>query len=143
MDTEENLRKFQADTEKLTLKQKAFRLLLITAGSVSLVLGITGIFLPILPTTPFLLLAAFCYARSSGRFYSMLMNNRYLGNYIRNYREYRAIPLKTKIGSISLLWITILISAFIFTENQIGRTILIIIAAAVTWHIVSIKTLRK
>ena len=60
-------------------------------------LGIAGIFLPLLPTTPFLLLAAACYVRSSPRLYRWLMNHRWTGEYIRDYREKRGLPLRTKI----------------------------------------------
>jgi len=76
-------------------------------------LGIIGIFLPILPTTPFLLLAAACYARSSKRFYDWLIGNKWLGTYIRNYMEGKGIPLKVKVFTTSLLWITILFSVFL------------------------------
>ena len=132
-------------TDRLLAKfsDRAVKMLLTVSGTLSLFLGIIGIFLPILPTTPFLLLAAFCYAKSSEKFYYMLLNNRYLGNYIKNYREQKAVPMKIKISSISLLWITILISAFCFIENNIIRGVLILIAAAVTVHILSLKTLKK
>ena len=75
------------------ISNKFFRFLLIIAGTIFLVFGIIGIFLPILPTTPFLLLAAACYARSSKRFYNWLMNNKWFGNYIKNYNEGRGVPL--------------------------------------------------
>ena len=131
-------------TDRLLAKfsNRAVKMLLTVSGTLSLFLGIVGIFLPILPTTPFLLLAAFCYAKSSEKFYYMLLNNRYLGNYIKNYREQKAVPMKIKISSISLLWITILISAFCFIENNIIRGVLILIASAVTFHISSLKTLK-
>ena len=131
-------------TDRLLAKfsDRAVKMLLTVSGTLSLFLGIIGIFLPILPTTPFLLLAAFCYAKSSEKFYYMLLNNRYLGNYIKNYREQKAVPMKIKISSISLLWITILISAFCFIENNIIRGVLILIASAVTFHISSLKTLK-
>lgn len=82
------------------------RRLLILAGTISLALGILGIFLPILPTTPFLLLAAACYARASVTFYNWLMNNRFFGKYIRDWRIHKAIPLRAKIVAISLIIIT-------------------------------------
>ncbi len=84
---------------------------LIATGTFFVGLGIFGIFLPLLPTTPFLLLAAACYARSSKRFYNWLLNNKWFGNYIKNYRERKGIPLKIKILSISFLWIAIGYSA--------------------------------
>jgi len=88
---------------KKKMKQKLVRVVLIVAGTFSIALGILGIFVPVLPTTPFLLLAAACYARSSQRFYDWLLNNKYFGNYIRNYRERKAIPLKGKVLALALL----------------------------------------
>ena len=91
-----------------TLKQKRYtnkylRWLLIAAGTVSILLGILGIILPLLPTTPFLLLAAASYARSSVKFYNWLINNRFFGSYIKNYREGKGIPLRVKVSAISFL----------------------------------------
>ncbi|RZN47132.1 DUF454 domain-containing protein [archaeon] len=113
---------------------------LIVSGSVSVGLGVIGIFVPILPTTPFLLLAAGCYARSSDRFYNWLLGNRLFGNYIRNYREGRGIPLVMKIAIILLLWVTILFSAFMVVTSAYVQVILLIIAAAVSMHIALLKT---
>ena len=117
--------------------------ILITAGTFFVGLGVLGIFLPLLPTTPFLLLAAACYARSSKRFYNWLLNNKWFGNYIKNYREKKGVPLKVKLSSISLLWITILFSVVFIVQVLLFRIILILIAAGVTIHILSIRTLRR
>ncbi len=115
---------------------------LIVSGTVFLGLGIIGIFLPLLPTTPFILLAASCYARSSKRLYNWLLNNRWFGNYVKNYREGRGIPRKVKVMSISFLWIVIGYS-ILFVINIISiRIILFLIAGGVTIHILSIKTLK-
>jgi hypothetical protein len=116
------------------------RVILITLGTIFLGLGLIGIFIPILPTTPFLLLAAACYARSSQRFYNWLMNNRWFGSYIKNYRDGRGIPLKFKILTITLLWLTILTSIYFVINNFLIEIILIIIAIGVTIHILTIKT---
>ncbi|MCK4431669.1 MAG: YbaN family protein [Candidatus Aminicenantes bacterium] len=115
---------------------------MIIAGTFFVGLGIIGIFLPLLPTTPFLLLAAACYARSSKRFYNWLLTNRWLGNYIRNYRERKGVPFKIKILSISFLWIAIGYSAIFVVHILLGRIILILIAIGVTIHILSIQTLK-
>ena len=125
------------------ISNKIIRLLLIIAGTICLALGLIGIFLPILPTTPFLLLAAACYARSSKRFYHWLINNKWFGSYIKNYREGKGIPLKGKIMAISLLWITILISAIFFIKIFFINLLLIVIAFLVTLHIIRIKTVKK
>ena len=116
------------------------RAILISFGTFFLILGAVGIFIPILPTTPFLLLAAACYARSSEKFYLWLINNKWLGVYIKSYMEGKGIPLKIKIYAISLLWVTILLSAFFIITILWIKIILIIIAIIVTYHILSIKT---
>jgi len=125
------------------ISNKFFRYLLIIAGTIFLGCGIIGIFLPILPTTPFLLLAAACYARSSKRFYDWLMNNKWFGTYIKNYREGRGVPLKVKVFTISLLWTTILFSVFFVISNFWIKIVLIIIAIGVTIHILTIKTCKQ
>jgi len=125
------------------ISNKFFKYLLIIAGTIFLGFGVIGIFLPILPTTPFLLLAAACYARSSQRFYNWLMKNRWFGSYIKNYREGRGIPLKLKILTISLLWITILISIYFYINDFSIEIILILIAIGVTIHIITIKTYKN
>ncbi|MDD5312086.1 MAG: YbaN family protein [Dehalococcoidia bacterium] len=119
-----------------------FKIVLIVGGTISLILGIIGIFLPILPTTPFLLLAAFCYARSSQRFHNWLMGNKYLGTYIKSYMDKKGIPLRVKIFSIVVLWITIGISIILISNSLVWQIILTVIAAAVTVHVLSLKTLK-
>jgi hypothetical protein len=118
------------------------RLGLIFLGSLFLGLGILGIFLPLLPTTPFLLLAAACFARSSKKLYECLLNNRWFGSYIRNYREGEGIPLKVKIASLALLWMAIVYSTVFVASGFLVRFILVLIAICVTIHILSFKTLR-
>jgi len=114
------------------------RYLLILSGTVSLAIGIVGIFTPILPTTPFLLLAAACYLRSSQRFHHWLMNNRVFGSYIRNYTEGRGIPIRVKLFTIALLWVTIGISIWA-VNNLIVTIVLLIVAVGVTLHIAFIR----
>jgi uncharacterized membrane protein YbaN (DUF454 family) len=118
------------------------RWILITAGSLFLGLGILGIFIPILPTTPFLLLAAACYARSSERFYHWLLSNKWFGNYIRSYREGEGVPLKVKVVILVLLWLAIGYSIFLFPFLWV-RIVLILIAVGVTIHILYIRTLKQ
>lgn len=128
-------------TERVT--EASDRLLkgtLIVAGTCFLGLGILGIFLPLLPTTPFFLLAVACYARSSRRFYDWMLNNRLFGSYIRNYREGRGIPLKVKVFTIALLWGTITYSAFFVVHALYLRVILLLIAVGVTIHIFKTRT---
>ena len=122
---------------------KLSKLALILAGSVFVVLGTIGIFLPLLPTTPFLLLAAACYFRSSERFYNWLMNNKWLGNYIKDYREKKSVPLKIKVTTLSILWLAIGYSVFFVVNIFLLKVVLILIAVGVTIHIVSLRTLKQ
>jgi uncharacterized membrane protein YbaN (DUF454 family) len=117
------------------------RVALIVIGTLSLALGIAGVFLPLLPTTPFILLAAACYARSSRRFYNWLLTNRCFGRYVRNYLELRGVPAKVKVASLLALWITIGCSAAFAVDALWARALLVFIATAVTVHILSLRTL--
>jgi hypothetical protein len=119
------------------------RRLFIIAGTIALGLGVIGIILPVLPTTPFLLLAAICYMRGSQRLYNALLRNRFVGNYVRNYLEGRGMSLRNKIWTISLLWIAILCTAFLVTESLVIRIILAVVLIGVTVHILLIRTLKN
>ncbi|MEK7667789.1 MAG: YbaN family protein [Gemmatimonadota bacterium] len=112
------------------------RIFLITCGTISVALGVFGLFLPLLPTTPFLLLAAACYARSSEKLYDWLLGNRWFGQYIRNYREGKGIPLKRAAVAIALLWLTIGYTAIVAVSLWWVRLILLAIAGGVTVHLV-------
>lgn len=119
------------------------KIVLIILGFVSLTLGIIGIFLPLLPTTPLLLLAAWCFVRSSERLYIWLVSNRYFGEYIRNFRENRAIPLHAKVVAVSMIWLTIGYCVVVILDKWLLRIMLLAVAVAVTWHILSYATLHK
>ena len=119
------------------------RLLLTILGSVALVLGVVGIFLPLLPTTPFLLLAAALYFRSSPRLYDWLLTHPCLGPYIKNFREHKAIPLRVKIVSVSLVWITLLYCTIYVAEACWFRLFFILLACGISAHILHYKTLKK
>lgn len=112
-------------------------------GLLAVALGMLGVFLPLLPTTPFLLLAAALFFRSSPRLYNWLLGHRTLGPYIRNFREHKAIPLHTKIVSVSLVWITLLYCAFCMGQPLWLSILLLLLAFAISWHILSYKTLRQ
>ncbi len=120
------------------LKKRLF----ICLGMLSLLLGIAGIPLPLLPTTPFLLLSAWLFARSSKRFYLWLIHHKYFGAYIRNYREQGGVTMRIKIISISMLWITITVSAIWAVDYWWVRLLLLLIAVGVSAHIASLKTIR-
>ena len=117
------------------------KILLTILGLISLGLGILGIFLPVLPTTPLLLLAAALFLRSNMKLYAWLLNHPKLGPYIRNFMEHKALPLKVKIISVSLVWITLLNCAIFVADHWAFRLFFIILAAAITYHILSYKTL--
>ncbi|MFO7991865.1 MAG: YbaN family protein [Thermoplasmata archaeon] len=122
---------------------KYVRVLLMLAGTFFVVIGMIGVVLPILPTTPFLLLAAACYSKSSKRCHDWLLTNRVFGNYIRNYLEGNGIPMRVKIYTIAFLWVIISISAFFFVEIFWVRILLFVIATGVTIHILTLKTLKR
>lgn len=119
------------------------KFILSAAGMLFVGLGVLGMVLPLLPSTVFFLLAAAAFAHSSERLYTWLMEHKLFGSLIRNYRLYRAIPLRAKITSISLLWVSILYSAFGVITSWPVRALLLAIATAVTIHILTIKTLKK
>ena len=129
---------------------KIVKILLIVAGTISLALGAIGIVLPVLPTTPFLLLATACYYRSSKRMHRWLLNNKWFGEYIRNYKEGKGLPLKTKITALTMLWVTIGVSTVFmlnrFLPEQLVlpmQLIMIAVAIAVSAHILKLPTFKK
>ena len=115
--------------------------LLICAGTLSLALGIIGAFMPVLPTTPFLLLTAYCYLRSSNRLYNWLINHRVFGTYIYNYITYRAVTRSTKIGALFFLWVTLLAS-IILTANLHLAIFLLAVGIGVSIHLFCLKTMN-
>ncbi|MBR4854513.1 MAG: YbaN family protein [Alistipes sp.] len=120
------------------------KIVLTILGLLSLVLGVVGIFLPLLPTTPLLLLSAWCFIRSSTKLYDWLLNHPYLGKYIRNFREHRAIPLRVKVLSVAMVWLTIGYCIFVVVSEHLwAQLLMFVLAAAVTWRILSYATLKE
>ncbi|GEN88949.1 YbaN family protein [Oceanobacillus sp. FSL W8-0428] len=117
--------------------------ILVSCGSLSLGLGIIGIILPLLPTTPFLLLSAACYAKSSERLYNWLLENKYFGSYIKNYRAGKGIPLKVKITAVSVLWLSLSFTIFFVIPLVAVKLLLAVIGSYFTWFILKQKTLKK
>ncbi len=115
--------------------------MLIAVGCLSLFLGILGIFLPLLPTVPFLLLTAYCFARSSNRLYTWLIHHKTFGSYIYNYLTYRAISRKTKIMAISFLWGSLGLSMVLLPSVYICL-LLSLLGIGVTFHVLSLQTLK-
>ena len=118
--------------------------LLVAAGIVSVGLGVVGVVVPLLPTTPFLLLAAACFLRSSDRLHRWLLGNRVFGEYLRRYRSGEGMSLASKLTTLVLLWATLAISAFAAIPAGLWwvRLLLLAIGAGVTVHIVRIRTRR-
>ena len=131
------------EKNQLIISHSPIRYLLLISGTIFLFLGIIGIIIPLLPTTPFLLLSAACYARSSTKFYHWLLHNKWFGKYIKYYYEGRGIPLEIKFFTILLLWCTILISIFLFIDLFWVKNILLLIAILVSIHILLIKTYHQ
>ena len=116
---------------------------LVATGIIAVGLGTIGVFVPLLPTTPFLLLAAACFIRSSDRLYDWLIHHRWFGSYIRNYREHRAVTLSAKVISLTLLWSVISYSAVFVARAWWLRGLLTVIAVGVTIHLLALKTLTR
>ncbi len=115
---------------------------LIFFGTVCVGLGVLGIFLPLMPTTVFLLLAAYCYSRSSDRFHQWLLNNRWLGKYLKNYKSGQGISLRQKVTTIAILWLSIGFSIWFVAGSFWPTLLLATIAIGVTIHLLWIKTYR-
>jgi uncharacterized membrane protein YbaN (DUF454 family) len=120
----------------------AKRVILITAGSLCVGLAVLGLFLPLLPTTPFLLLASACYVRSSERLHGWLMRNRVLGTYIRNFRERRGMPLRAKVTTVVLIWLPLLYSVY---RLDILWLEAVLVLMGLTWSVLVLrmKTLKE
>ena len=118
------------------------KIILTILGIVFLILGIVGIFLPVLPTTPFLLLSAWIFFRTSPQLYDWLINQKYLGTYIRNFREKRAIPLHAKIISTAMIWITLTYCTIFIASYLWMKLLFLILAIVISTHILSYKTLK-
>ena len=116
--------------------------ILTALGLLTLGLGILGIFLPVLPTTPFLLLSAALFLKGSKPLYEWLMSHPKLGPYISNFMVHKSIPLKIKIISVSMVWITLLYCAIAVAEHWAFRLFFIALAVGISLHILSYKTLK-
>lgn len=118
------------------------KIFLIFLGTVFVGLGVIGMFLPLVPTTVFLLLAAYCYSRSSERFHTWLMTNRWCGDYIRNYQQGRGMTASHKVKAIAVLWASIAFSTWFVGGKWWLALILFSIASGVTYHLLRLPTYR-
>jgi uncharacterized membrane protein YbaN (DUF454 family) len=121
--------------------QRFYKALWFSGGMSSVALGVLGMFLPLLPTVPFLLLAVFCFAKSSPRWKEKILHHPFIGKPLREWLQYKGIRRKDKICSLLFLWTSILISAY-FVDIPWVRILLLVVAIAVTVHILSFKTIK-
>ena len=118
------------------------RIGLMSVGFLLVALGVIGIFTPIMPTIPFLIIASICFSKSSEKFHNMLLNNKWVGPYIKKYHENNGIKLKTKMLFIVLQWAGVLFTSIILVHNLLGRILMVIIAMGATIYILSLKTIE-
>ena len=123
-------------------KNPITRILLLIAGILATLIGFAGIFIPLLPTTPFLLLASWCFVRSSDKLDRILKENRFLGPYLRNYREKKGITKRNKIYSLVFLWLSLMVSFYFSPDWWWLWIILIAVGVGVSYHIISFTTLK-
>ena len=105
-------------------------------------LGVLGMFLPLMPTTVFLLMAAYCYSRSSERFHNWLLSNRLFGSYIKNYKSGQGISMRQKVSTLAMLWASIGVSIWLLGGGFWSTLILAAVAIGVTIHLVLLKTYK-
>ena len=118
------------------------KVLFVIGGIISVALGVMGIFLPVLPTTPFLLLASYLFLKSSDRLYNWLMDHPVLGLYVKSYIKYRGVEKKHKILAIITLWSSMALSMYLVDVTKV-RIMLIIIGIGVTIHLVKLRNLTR
>lgn len=116
------------------------RSLLIAAGLLSTALAVLGIFLPLLPTVPLLLLAAACFARSSPRCHAWLREHRHFGPVLAAYQDGAGVPRRAKVSALLLIWTSIPLSALFLVEATWLRLLLVLIALAVTSYLLWLPT---
>ncbi len=122
--------------------KSAKKYVMVMLGTICLLLGVIGVFLPVLPTTPFLLLASFFYVRSSKRLYRWLIRQKTIGAYLYNYVTYRAVRRSTKVFSLIFLWGSLIVSA-VLIENWHVKALLMIVGIGVSIHLLTLKTMEK
>lgn len=119
------------------------RILLLSFGFLFVLLGILGAFLPVMPSIPFLLIAAYCFSKSSKKFHDLLLDNPLVGPHIKNCHENNGITWQTKVLLIAGQWGGIIFSSIFFVHGLLGQTLMILIAMAATVYLLSLKTLKE
>lgn len=116
------------------------RIVYILLGTICLIIGAIGIVVPLLPTTPLWLLTCWFYFRGSRRLYNRVMNNHYFGYYVKGFLVDKAIPLHSKIISVSIMWVSCIGTVLFLTFPIWAKVILILITSGVTIHILLYPT---
>ena len=128
---------------KASLTQRLRKGVWVFLGSIFLVIGIVGIVVPLLPTTPFLLLAAGCYAKGSKRLSDRLMANYWLGPYLRATKDGSSLTWRWRLASIAFLWASMTLTIVFLAENVMVTAVLVVIALVVTLHLVTVGRKRR
>jgi len=133
-----------ADTDR----SKLSRAFWFSLGFISMSLGLIGIPVPGLPTTPFMILAAACFARSSQRFYDWIINNKLFGSHVKNYREGNGIPKRSKPIILGTMWIFVSFAVLVAIPDdvqvaKIATVVLALIGTIFILRIPSIQTSRN
>lgn len=123
------------------VNNEILRWILIGCGWFCIVCGVVGIFLPLVPTVPFLLLAAACFARSSEYFHTWLVEHNQLGPLFRDYLNSGGIPLKAKVMAICMVWVSLSASAFLFVQVVWVRALLMFIAVGISLYLLGLPTI--
>lgn len=123
--------------------RRLLKLFLLASGLIFTGLGIAGIFIPLLPTTPFLLLAAACFARSSERFHSWLTEHEKLGPFIKGYLDGSGIPLRAKVVALTLIWLTLPPSTLMLVSNPWLKMLLLILAITLSIYLFNLPTRQE
>lgn len=137
--TEKRLKKHRLHDPQTYLDHAA-RWMLIAAGMICVGLGALGIILPGLPTTPFLLVAAYCFARSSEHFHDWLLNHRWFGSYVRNFEEGRGMTRPAKATTLLVMWLSFGVTIVFFVPVAVGQAGMFLLAAAVSIYIMRLPT---
>ncbi|MGD2201612.1 MAG: YbaN family protein [Candidatus Bathyarchaeota archaeon] len=128
----------EGDGKSLVIKmKKAFFIIL---GTIAMVIGFIGLFLPVIPTTPLVILAAACYYRSSDRLHNWILRSKWFGDTVENYQAGKGLTKNNKIKAIVLMWAMITISVVFFVENFLIQLILLGIAITVSLYIIKLPT---
>ena len=115
------------------------KILLTICGWSLLALGAIGVVLPVLPTTPFVLLAAVCFSASSEKAYRFLVKNRFFGPYVENYRTGQGVPVSAKVRGIVMLWVLLLFAMAIMQKLWV-LIVFPLIGTGVTLHLLLLRT---